>query len=195
MPSPKQERANAIVTHILNEDKVRPQVDPRSALPTRMVGEPNGLSATLTLGYRFNVAPVYGETRTGRRPIADAKWFAISIKQRGNEVFAANVLGSTVHIAFYMPGAWECVYGVDWEGDDLRFQWGDPPIGDDIEGQIRLRKKDFELDPLRAPPPAVDQLRTSVMRPGRARQPQPRPSGPLTVSLQRRAHATAKFRR
>src|SRR5437868_3680069 len=110
MPSPKQERAYAIVAHTLNQDQLRPQIDPCSPLPARTVGDPNGQSARLTLGHRFNIAPVYGATRTGRRPIADAKWVAISIKDRGNEVFAANVRGSTVHIAFYTPGPWECAY-------------------------------------------------------------------------------------
>lgn len=185
MPSSKQERANAIVTEILKQDQLKPQVDARSSLPARTVGDPNSLSARITLDHRFNVAPIYGTARTGRRPIADKKWMAISIKDRGTEVFAANIRGSAVHITFYTPGLWECAYGVDWQGDTQRFQWGDPPIGDDLEEQHRLREKDLELDPLRIPPAALDELRSNVMRPGRARQPQPRPSGPLTVSLQR----------
>jgi len=181
MPSPKQERAYAIVAHILEEDRKRPRVDPCSALPGRFVGDHRGLLATMTLGHRFNVGPVYGATRTGRRPIEASDWTAITISDRGIPLFAANVCGVTVHITFYTPGPWECAYGVDWEGDDQRFQWGDPPIGDDLEGQNRVREKDLNLKPLRTPPPAVDALRAAVM----CQRSKPRPrSDSLTVFLQ-----------
>jgi len=183
MPSPKQERAYAIVSQILEEDQLRPRVDPCSSLPGRFVGDHRGLLATITLGHRFNVGPVYGATRTGRRPIKASDWKAITISDRGIPVFAANVRGSAVHITFYTPGPWECAYGVDWQGDDQRFQWGDPPIGEDLEAQNQLREKDLELEPLRTPPPAVDGLRNMVMFPSRSRQPEPLPDEPYTLAL------------
>jgi hypothetical protein len=184
MPSSKQVRANAILSKILEQDKERPTIDPRSELEARMVGDPSGLWARITVGYRFDAAPAYGD-RTERRAIRDAGWQAVTIYNRNMEVLAVNVRGSYFHIAFYKPGPWEGSFGVDWEGDHQIHAWGDPPIGDDLDEQRALREKNLQLEPTRGHPRKVDELRTSVMRPRRARQPQPRPDGPLTVALQR----------
>jgi hypothetical protein len=184
MPSAKQVRANTIVLDFLERDKACPTIDPRSELPARMVGEPSCTWARITLDHRFNVAPAYG-TRTERRPIPDKGWTAVTIYNGGTEVLAVNVRGSYFHIAYYKPGTWERSFGVDWEGDHVIHQWGDPPIGDDIEEQLRLKEKDLQLEPTRGRPPQVDELRTSVMRPRRVRQPWVKPAGPLTVTLQR----------
>jgi hypothetical protein len=184
MPDSKQVRANTIVLNFLERDQQRPSIDPRSELPARMVGEPSGIWARITLDHRFNVAPVYG-TRTERRPIRDKGWMAVTIYNRDMEVLAVNVRGSYFHIAYYKPGPWEGVFGVDWEGDHVIHQWGDAPIGDDIQEQLALREKDLQLEPTRGRPPEVDELRTLAMHPGKLRKPQPKPNGPLTVTLER----------
>ena len=185
MPSSKQERANTIIPQILADDKLRGRIDPRIQLPSRMVGDPGGLEARITLDHRFNVAPAYGMTRTERRPIPHRGWRAISIRHRGEEVLSVNVHGSSIHIAFYKPGLWEELFGVDWKDDHARFQWGDAPIGDDLERQLELREKDLQLEPTRGHPRKVDELRTLAMNSPSVRQPQPRPDGPLTVTSQR----------
>jgi hypothetical protein len=185
MPSFKQERAYAIVAEILEQDKERGKIDPRTNLPARMIGDAQGLSATLYRGHRFDVAPTYGP-RTERLTIPAPGWTAIRIYDRGNEMMAVNVKGSAVHIAFYIPGRWEGLFGVDWEGDFVRHAWGDPPIGVDLEGQNALRERDLKREPTRGRPPEVDPLRASVVRSGRVRQPQPTPDDPLTVMLQPR---------
>ncbi|HJP69095.1 MAG TPA: hypothetical protein VJ846_09355 [Sphingomicrobium sp.] len=187
MPSSKQVRANTIVLDFLERDRQRPTIDPRSELPARMVGEPSGLWARITFDHRFNVAPVYG-ARTARRPIRDKGWMAVTIYNRDMEVLSVNVRGSYFHIAFYKPGPWEGVFGVDWGGDHVIHQWGDPPIGDDLEEQLALRDKDLQLDPTRGHPPVVDELRASVRQNHRARDRQFDPAGPLTVSLRQKGH-------
>jgi hypothetical protein len=189
MPSSKQVRANAIVSKILEEDAQRPTIDPRSELKARMVGEPTGLWARITLDHRFDAAPAYGN-RTERRPIRDTGWQAVTIYNRNMEVLAVNVRGSYFHIAFYKPGPWERAFGVDWEGDHQIHAWGDPPIGDDLEEQYALRDSNLELDPTRGHPRKVDELRTSVMCPSRSRQPEPRPDEAYTVALKQ-----GRFRR
>lgn len=184
MPSSKQVRANAIASKVLEQDKERPTIDPRTNLPARMVGHPQGLSATLYLGHRFDVAPAYGP-RTERMPIRAPKWMAIRVYDRGDEVLAVNVSGSAVHIAFYKPGSWERSFEVDWEGDFVRHAWGDPPIGDDLVEQNRLRQEDLQLEPTRGHPREVDELRALVRGPRWNRRPQPSPTGPLKVTPQR----------
>jgi hypothetical protein len=57
MPSSKQVRANAIVSKILEEDAERPTIDPRGELRARMVGEPTGLWARITLDHPQRVGP------------------------------------------------------------------------------------------------------------------------------------------
>lgn len=184
MPSSKQVRANTIVLDFLERDRLTPTIDPRSDRPARMVGETSGLWARITLDHRFDAAPTYG-TRKGRRPIRDKGWMAVTIYDRNREVLAVNVRGSYFHIACYKPGPWEGVFGVDWEGDHVIHQWGDPPIGDDLEEQNALREKDLLLDPTRGHPPEVDELRASVMFTRRPAPPALLPNGPLSVSLQR----------
>lgn len=182
MPAPKQQRANEITSIILKADEERGCVDARNQLPSRMVSDASGWSARITLGHRFSVAPEYA-TRTGRRLIPDAKWRTIRVEFGGHEYLVVNVRGHTAHIAYYRPGQWERVFGVNFEGDHQLHQWGDAPIGDDIEEQVRLRLKDLELEPLRHAPPTGDALRNRAMRPWRTRRPEPRPDGPLTVFL------------
>jgi hypothetical protein len=182
MPASKQQRANEIISIILNADKDRGSVDPRGQFPARTVGDASGWSARIALGHRFGVAPEYA-SRTGRRLIPDAKWRTIRVEFGGREFLVVNVRETTVHIAYYRPGQWERVFGVDFEGDHQLHQWGDAPIGDDIEEQIRLRLKDLELDPLRHAPPSGDALRNRTMRPWRTRRPEPRRDGPYTVFL------------
>jgi len=185
MPASKQVRANAVVAKILEQDRQRPTIDPRSELPARMVGDAQDLWARITPGHRFNAAPAYG-TRTERRPIPAAGWQAVSIYRNRTELLTVNVRGSYFHIAYYKPGPWEGSFGVDWEGDHQVHAWGDPPIGDDIEEQMSLRQEDLGHEPTRGHPREVDELRTQVMRPRRVRQPQAKPDGPLTVTLRRR---------
>jgi hypothetical protein len=184
MPAPKQVRAKAIVRDFLERDKLQPTIDPRSELKARMVGEPAGLWARITLNHRFDAAPAYG-TRAERRPIRDKGWMAVTIYNRDMEVLVVNVRESYSHIAYYRPGPWEAPFRVDWEGDHQVHAWGDPPIGEHLEEQFALREKNLQLEPTRGHPRAVDELRTSVMRPGRRRKPEPSPTGPLTVTVQR----------
>jgi hypothetical protein len=184
MPSSKQVRANAIVSKILEQDKERPTPDARSALPARMVGDTNALWARITLKHRFNTAPGYG-TRTERRAIPAAEFQAVSVYRGRTELLTVNVRGSYFHIAYYRPGPWEGSFGVDWEGDHQVHAWGDPPIGDDLEEQIRLRQEDLELEPTRGHPPVIDELRALVRGSRWNYRPQPNPTGPLTVTLQR----------
>src|SRR5438874_11529630 len=112
MPAPKQQRATQIISKILRDDEERGTIDPRTALRARMIGDPDGLSARITYGHRFSVAPAYG-SRTERQPIRDAKWRAVSIFDRGKEVMAVNVRGTSFHIALYRPGRWEHAFEVD----------------------------------------------------------------------------------
>lgn len=182
MTTSKQVRAIAIASDFLQRDKQRPIVDPRSELPARMVGDPSGVWARITLDHRIDVAPAYG-SRTERRPIPARGWQAVSIYNGGTEVLVVNVRGSRFHIAYYRPGQWERLFRVDWESDDQIHAWGDAPIGDHLDEQHALRAKDLKLEPTRGRPPEVDELRTRVMRPRSIRQPEPRPEGPYSLSV------------
>lgn len=184
MPAPKQVRAKAIVLDFLERDKLQPKIDPRSELKARTVGEPAGLWARITLDHRFDAAPAYG-TRTERRPIRDKGWMAVAVYNRDKEVLVVNVREPYFHIAYYKPDPWEAPFGVDWEGDHQVHAWGDPPIGDHLEEQFALREKNLQLEPTRGHPRVHDELRTIAMRPPSLRKPEPSPSGPLTVTLQR----------